>query len=182
MKIFFFIVGILILSYFVSSASAQWNEYVEVDTSYEVVDMYDGYDGKYYIYSGKIEIKTEEQNNQWIISHEIAHRFFYRKMSYIQQEEWKKIYKDCFVNFPITDYSFVTFYAKTSEYEDFAETVAMYMEQPDLLVFLARNDENIKKKLLFIENIFDRKLKRNTDIKYCIYGKCKKDEQVYFMR
>lgn len=65
------------------------------------------------------------------ITHEIAHSV-YERLSDEQKEAWRDLYKDSDKN------EFVSDYAKTDEEEDFAESYAAYVHDPDLLRSISR--------------------------------------------
>jgi len=72
-----------------------------------------------YFHSIEIQIINDENSYPYRVYHELGHSVWYNVLNQTERDIWKEIYSK-------SNY-FVTDYAKTSYYEDFAETFAKYM-------------------------------------------------------
>lgn len=70
------------------------------------------------------------------LCHEIGHNA-YNNLSLETQIQWDKIHSESIQIYNETGFGFVSNYAHTNVFEDFAETYSFYMNDPDLLKFMS---------------------------------------------
>lgn len=86
--------------------------------------------------AGREILESSDTSELEVLCHEIGHNA-YNNLSPEFQAEWADIHAESETIYNATGLGFVSNYAHTNLFEDFAETYAIYMTNPDLLQFVS---------------------------------------------
>lgn len=86
--------------------------------------------------AGSNVIEDSSSSELEVLCHEIGHNA-YNNLSLEDQIKWSEIHTESMITYDKTGLGFVSNYAHTNLFEDFAETYAIYMTNPDLLQFVS---------------------------------------------
>ena len=86
--------------------------------------------------AGSAVLEGSNSSELEVLCHEIGHNA-YNNLSLEDQIKWSGIHAESMVTYDETGLGFVSNYAHTNLFEDFAETYAIYMTNPDLLQFVS---------------------------------------------
>lgn len=99
--------------------------------------------------AGKEVLEGTGSSELEVLCHEIGHNA-YNSLNLLDQLRWADIHDDSMAIYNETGFGFVSNYAHTNIFEDFAETYAVYMTNPDLLKFVSPEKYEFMQERVFV--------------------------------
>ena len=105
--------------------------------------------------AGKGALEGTGTSELEVLCHEIGHNA-YNNLSLMETLTWSEIHANLLALFDATGFGFVSSYAHTNLFEDFAETYAVYVTNPDFLQFISPEKYNFMHDHVFDGREYDQ--------------------------
>ena len=103
-----------------------------------------------YVYANTASLRGVDDLLDTLV-HEVGHNVHYniRRDNFALDVEWSALYQDSLKTYRETGMGFVSTYAQTNKYEDFAETYMAYVRAPEILKYYNLNKYEFMRQHIF---------------------------------